>query len=67
METTIQLNKHTVQVLKDLKRKFGMRSYDELINKLIHKQIRMPKSLFGSNPKLDPFREEERLKLREYS
>lgn len=66
METTIQLNKYTVQVLKDLKRKFSMRSYDELINKLIHKQTRIPKSMFGSNPKLSSFREEERLKLREH-
>jgi hypothetical protein len=66
METSIQLNKHTVQVLKDMKKKFGMKSYDELINKLIHKQTKTPKSMFGSNPNLGPFTEEDRAEIREY-
>ena len=66
METTIQLNKQTVQVLKDMKKKSGMKSYDELINSLIRKQKKTSKSMFGSNPRLDPFTEEERFTDREY-
>ena len=66
METTIQLNKNTVQVLKDMKKKMHAKSYDELINALIHKQKKTPKSMFGSNPQLDPFTEEERFTDREY-
>lgn len=66
METTIQLNKHTVQILKDMKNKFGMKSYDELINSMIQKQKKTPKSMFGSNPKLGPFTEEDRAEIREY-
>jgi predicted CopG family antitoxin len=67
METSIQLNKQTVQVLKDMKKKFGMKSYDELINSLIQKQKKTPKSMFGSNPDFPPFTEEDRFTAREYN
>lgn len=66
MATTIQLHEHTVQLLKELKRKFGTRSYDEVVNRLIFRHSKMPKSMFGSNPRLTPFREDDRIKLREY-
>jgi hypothetical protein len=66
METSIQLKKHTVQVLKDLKKKLGAKSYDEVINRLVLRETGTPKSMFGSNPKLRPFKEEDRFEAREY-
>lgn len=66
METSIQLKKSTVQVLKDIKKKMGAKSYDEVISRLVLKERGVPKSMFGSNPKLDPFTEEERFTDREY-
>jgi hypothetical protein len=67
METTVQLSKNTVQILKDLKKKMHAKSYDEVISRLVLKESGIPKSMFGSNPKLDPFTEEERFTDREYS
>jgi hypothetical protein len=66
METTLQLDKSTVQILKDMKKKSGARSYDEVIRVLILKERKVPKSIFGSNPRLGPFKEEDRAEIREY-
>ena len=66
METTVQLNKNTVQILKDLKKKMHAKSYDEVISRLVLKETGIPKSMFGSNPKLGTFTEEDRAEIREY-
>jgi hypothetical protein len=66
METTVQLNKNTVQILKDLKKKMHAKSYDEVISRLVLKESGIPKSMFGSNPKLSSFSEEDRFEAREY-
>ncbi|MBN2517680.1 MAG: hypothetical protein JXB14_02445 [Candidatus Altiarchaeota archaeon] len=62
METTIQLDKATVQALKMLKKETGARSYDQVIINLIPKKS---KSMFGCMPELKPFSRKDRLEDRE--
>jgi len=64
METTIQVDKRTAQMLKMLKEDMGARSYDEVILKL--SPMKVPKSMFGSNPSLKPVRQEYRMEDREF-
>lgn len=52
MQTTIPLEKETVQVLEKLKDKYEVSSYDKLIKEMIKKEMKMPKSLFGAHPKM---------------
>jgi hypothetical protein len=40
-------------------KKYGMNTYDEFIRNLINEKYGIQNSLFGSNPKLAPFKEEE--------
>lgn len=62
METTIQVDKRTVQMLKMLKYDMGAKSYDEVILRL--SPIKVPKSMFGSNPNLKPVRQDYRMEDR---
>ncbi len=55
MATTVQVSEKTLQVLNRLKDETGLRSHDEVIKKLIAERNKIPKSMFGSNPKLRPF------------
>jgi hypothetical protein len=59
MSTTIQISKKTARILKELMKKYGMNTYDEFIRNLINEKYGIQNSLFGSNPKLAPFKEEE--------
>lgn len=65
MKTTIQLNKKTVQILKDLMKKMNFKTYDDLIKALITEKWGVKDSLFGSNPRLTPFKEEEEAEFHE--
>lgn len=65
MSTTIQTSKKTAQLLKELMKKTGARSYDEVIATLAKEKLNVPKSMFGSNPKLKPFTEEEESQFHE--
>jgi len=56
MQTTILLEKETVQVLEKLKSKYNVNSYDKLIREMIGKETRVPKSLFGAHPKMKSFK-----------
>lgn len=56
MQTTIQLDKSTVQVLNNLKEKHKVESYNRLIQILINKEEKVPKSLFGAHPKMKSFK-----------
>lgn len=64
METTIQVDKRTVQMLKMLKDNMGAKSYDEVIMRI--SPIKVPKSMFGSNPNLKPVRSEYRMEDRTF-
>jgi len=56
MQTTIPLEKETVQVLEKLKSKYKVSSYDKLIREIVEKEMHVPKSLFGAHPKMKPFK-----------
>jgi hypothetical protein len=45
----------TLQILNKLKNETGLKSYDEVIRELIAERSKLPRSMFGSNPKLRPF------------
>jgi len=55
MATTVQVSEKTLQILNKLKEETGLKSYDEVIRELIVKTSKIPRSMFGSNPKLTPF------------
>lgn len=65
MATTIQVSRKTRQLLDVLKKKLSAKSYDEVLQKLIAEKIEIPTSMFGSNPKLSRFKEEEEAELHE--
>jgi len=65
MKTTIQLDKKTVQILKDLMKRLNAKTYDEVIRLLIKEKYGIKNSLFGSNPRLAPFKEEEEAEFHE--
>jgi len=58
VSTTIQVSRRTLQLLSTLK-KMKAQSYDELFLKLAMEKLNLPQSMFGSNPKLASFTEEE--------
>lgn len=60
MATTVQIEKTTQQILEELKHRFGVETYNETIVELIKRVAGVPDSMFGSNPKLRPFKEAER-------
>ena len=55
MATTVQVSDKTLQILNKLKDETGLKSHDEVIRELIAERKKLPKSMFGSNPKLRPF------------
>ena len=60
MTTTIAVRASTAQLLTRLKENIGAKSIDEAIVTILHKAEKMPSSKFGSQPRLKPFREEEK-------
>lgn len=65
MATTIQVSRRTRQLLDALKKKLSAKSYDEALQKLIAEKMEIPVSMFGSNPKLSRFKEEEEAEFHE--
>ncbi|MEM2151873.1 MAG: hypothetical protein QXU02_03925 [Candidatus Bathyarchaeia archaeon] len=65
MKTTIQLSRKTVQLLKDLMRRMNAKTYDEVIRAILREKYGVKVSLFGSNPRLTPFSEEEEAEFHE--
>jgi len=55
LATTVQVSDKTLQILNKLKDETGLKSHDEVIRELIAERRKLPKSMFGSNPKLRPF------------
>jgi hypothetical protein len=59
MSTTIQTSKKTAQQLRELMKKTGAKTYDEVIAELIKERQSIPSSLLGSNPRLRSFTSDE--------
>ncbi len=55
MANTVRVSDKTLQILNKLKNETGLKSHDEVIRELIAERRKLPKSMFGSNPKLRPF------------
>ena len=64
MSTTIQVSKKTLQLLSILKEKLSAKSYDELLRKMALEKLGIT-SMFGSNPRLSPFKEEDEAEFHE--
>lgn len=65
MATTIQVSQETKQLLEELKKKDQTKTYDEVIQKLAQKQLRIPRSMFGATKKITPWKKEDRAVFRE--
>ena len=42
-----------------MKKKYGVKSYDKAILKMAGKEVRLPKSMFGADPKLKTFERDD--------
>ena len=65
MNTTIQVSRKTLQLLAILKERLSAKSYDELLRRIALEKLNAPISMFGSNPKLSAFKEEEEAEFHE--
>jgi hypothetical protein len=59
LPSTVQVNEKTLQRLNKAKKEMKAKSHDEVINKLLTERKKLPRSMFGSNPKLDSFTAED--------
>ena len=59
MTTSVQVSEKTIQLLDKLKKELGAKSFDQVIRDLITDRKKIPRSMFGSNPKLRPFSHRE--------
>ncbi len=55
MTTSVQVSERTLQLLNKLKHDAGFKSLDQVIRELVVERGKIPKSMFGSNPKLRSF------------
>jgi hypothetical protein len=55
MSTTVEVKRNTAKVLEELKRKYGAKSMDETLRRLISKAENTPNSMFGAHPRMKPF------------
>jgi len=51
----VQVSERTLQLLNKLKQEEGLKSLDQVIRELVAERGKIPKSMFGSNPKLRSF------------
>jgi hypothetical protein len=55
LTTSVQVSERTLQLLNKVKREEGLKSLDQVIRELVAERGKIPKSMFGSNPKLRSF------------
>ncbi len=63
MSTTIQVSQTTKQLLDIAKKNKQAPSYDQVIEDLLKKDLKVPKSMFGSTPGLSWNKKEDRMKF----
>lgn len=63
MATTIQVSNTTRQILEQIKKEAHVNSYDQVIQHLVRKHTKIPKSLFGSIPGMRWNKEDDRMKF----
>jgi hypothetical protein len=55
VSTTVEVKRNTAKVLEELKRKYGAKSMDETLRRLINKAENIPDSMFGAHPRMKQF------------
>ncbi len=65
VSTTVEVKKNTARVLEELKRKYGAKSIDETLKRLISKAENIPDSMFGAHPKLKAFKPRDEARFHE--
>ncbi|MBI5884545.1 hypothetical protein HZB89_00425 [archaeon] len=55
MYSTLQVSQTVLQRLAKLKLKYGTKSYNELLFKLVQKEEGIPEDMFGAHPEMKPF------------
>jgi hypothetical protein len=65
LATTVQVDEKTLQMLNKAKKEMKAKSHNEVIKKLLSEHKKTPRSMFGSNPKLTSFTEEDRAEFHE--
>jgi hypothetical protein len=65
MSTTVEVKKNTARVLGELKKKYGAKSIDETLKRLISKAENIPDSMFGSHPRMKAFRPRDEAEFHE--
>ncbi|RLG87060.1 MAG: VapB-type antitoxin [Thermoprotei archaeon] len=67
MPRTIQVRDETYRALEKLKRRLGARSFDEVIEKLVLRELGLPEDMFGvDRGRVSPFSERDRMEDREW-
>lgn len=59
MSTTVEVKRNTARVLEELKKKYGAKSIDETVKRLMSKAENIPDSRFGSHPEMKAFKRED--------
>lgn len=62
MPTTVQIKEMTKQKLETLKNMKGLKTMDEVIEKMADNELGKPKSMFGK-ANISPWKKSDRLKL----
>lgn len=65
MSTTVEVKRNTARVLEELKKKYGAKSIDDTVKRLISKAESIPDSRFGSHPEMKAFRRGDEVRLHE--
>lgn len=65
MSTTVELKRNTAKLLEELKRKYGAKSMDETVKRLISKAENIPDSMFGSHPQMKAFKPKDEARSHE--
>jgi len=60
--TTIQVKRRNLKLLEALKKRMGLKSYDEVIERLLEEKVGLPSDMFGiDRGRISRFTEKDRL------
>ncbi|MBO3833306.1 MAG: VapB-type antitoxin [Candidatus Brockarchaeota archaeon] len=66
MTSTIQVKRRNLRLLEALKKRMGLKSYDEVIERLLEEKTNIPADMFGVDKgRISKFTEKDRLEDRD--
>ncbi|MBO3753378.1 MAG: VapB-type antitoxin [Candidatus Brockarchaeota archaeon] len=66
MTSTIQVKRRNLRLLEALKKRMGVKSYDEVIERLLEEKTNIPADMFGVDKgRISKFTEKDRLEDRD--